>query len=162
MSIGRDLCVFRAHFSNFELTKSSIAVTRSLRCTDRVLCSSLKIVSSVKRKENCKLKRKKNKNHHQDRIKHQMLVIVSAVQVDHAGQVLSQPQSRPGHQQVSNNDKYSNIYVVPRRNHGQISLCTFSYCLRCRWIRCYCWMIVTSCIRMYSISMWTPIELYSC
>ncbi|KAF7402985.1 hypothetical protein HZH66_005252 [Vespula vulgaris] len=28
-----------------------------------------------------------------------MLVIVSAVQVDHAGQALSQPQSRPGHQQ---------------------------------------------------------------
>lgn len=43
-----------------------------------------------------------------------MLVIVSAVQVDHAGQVLSQPQSRPGHQQVSNNDKYyiKNFYVV--------------------------------------------------
>lgn len=30
-----------------------------------------------------------------------MLVTVSAVQVDHAGQALSQPQSRPGHQQVS-------------------------------------------------------------
>lgn len=34
-------------------------------------------------------------------IKCQMLVTVSAVQVDHAGQALSQPQSRAGHQQVS-------------------------------------------------------------
>lgn len=38
-----------------------------------------------------------------------MLVIVSAVQVDHAGQAHSQSQSRPGHQQVSKKKKKTNL-----------------------------------------------------
>jgi len=44
---------------------------------------------------------------YRNEIKYQMLVTVSAVQVDHAGQALSQPQSRSGHQQVST------INVIP-------------------------------------------------
>lgn len=66
-------------------------------------------------KEKQKKKKKELRKIHHDRIKHQMLVIVSAVQVDHAGQVLSQPQSRPGHQQVSNNDKYTYILLELKR-----------------------------------------------
>jgi len=49
-----------------------------------------------------------------------MLVTVSAVQVDHAGQALSQPQSRPGHQQVSTINVIQSYQCVrpiePRRN----------------------------------------------
>lgn len=53
-------------------------------------------------------------------IKCQMLVTVSAVQVDHAGQALSQPQSRPGHQQVSTINILPSYQCIEsaQQNHG--------------------------------------------